>query len=500
MDKPKRQLTHAALSSPTTKNAGSVAHLHARGSMFFYLPRQLLALLALSCCLITVAAASVCADPRFAAQPIVQLGPMSIRSLVGNSTVRIQVLYSSTSASYVSIAIAKTPYMANAPATNAVVFDTSSASTFLAIIQSYESRDLPLLSDTEASLKPFHGGVLNGQISFTFERPLAAATIYDVPIDPSTAICIQWANSNRELPSKHSNYGSVNIVLGAPTVAAALANDGVLTSSTPAIAAITLALMVLYHKSVCAPAKHLDPWCTQPWANLKLGEAGVVLLYIACLVLVIAQVNNQFRSLPSSFFSSPSLGASTGSSSLARRTNGSSTSTAGSADFAFSRALHLIVVISNNTQLTGTAGYEPQQVVSLFGLLGFICFATMTVGAYEPFRRAYYNDFVLYHRVAAIIGIFFVMLHSRTVGNAMILPLAVYGLSFLARVVAAFANTATASTKPTTNCDDSPNSRSVLLTLPVTAKSTKWAQVANACAYFWVNIASVSLIEWHPFS
>ncbi|KAF0690981.1 hypothetical protein As57867_007331, partial [Aphanomyces stellatus] len=144
--------------------------------MLFYLPWQLLGLLALCCRPI---AASICADPHFAAQPIVPLGPMFIRSLVGNSTVCIQVLFSSSSASYVSIAIAETPYMVNTPATNAVVFDTSSASTFLAIIQSYESRDLPLQSDTEASLKPFQGGVLNGQISFTFERPLAAATIYD---------------------------------------------------------------------------------------------------------------------------------------------------------------------------------------------------------------------------------------------------------------------------------------------------------------------------------
>ncbi|KAF0712955.1 hypothetical protein As57867_004571, partial [Aphanomyces stellatus] len=265
--------------------------------MAFYLPWQLLVLWTLFCAPLAVATVSVCADPRFAAQSVVPLGPMSIRSLVGNSTVCIQVLYSSSSASYVAIAIAQTPYMVNSPATNAVVFDTSSASTFLSIIQTYESRDLPIQSDTEASLTAISGGISNGQVSFTFERPLAAATIYDVPVDPTAATWIQWAYSNREWPSKHSDYGAVKILLGAPTTAAALADDGVQTSTTPAIAALAFALMVLlglgatyiakrtalakvlHHKSVCAPAKRLDPWFSQPWADFKLGEVVVALVY-----------------------------------------------------------------------------------------------------------------------------------------------------------------------------------------------------------------------------
>ncbi|KAF0713817.1 Aste57867_4198 [Aphanomyces stellatus] len=113
----------------------------------------------------------------------------------------------------------------------------------------------------------------------------------------------------------------------------------------------------------------------------------------------------------------------------------------------------------------------------------------------------FYSYFLMHHRIAAFVGIVFVILHSRTVLHAMILPLAVYGLTLVARLVAAFVNTTTVSAKSFASAGDkSANPRSVLLTLPATAKSTKWAQDANPCSFFWVNIPSISLIEWHPFS
>ncbi|KAF0695227.1 hypothetical protein As57867_013888, partial [Aphanomyces stellatus] len=119
----------------------------------------------------------------------------------------------------------------------------------------------------------------------------------------------------------------------------------------------------------------------------------------------------------------------------------------------------------------------------------------------DPIRRMFYSYFLMHHRIAAFVGIVFVILHSRTVLHAMILPLAVYGLTLVARLVAAFVNTTTVSAKSFASAGDkSANPRSVLLTLPATAKSTKWAQDANPCSFFWVNIPSVSLIEWHPFS
>ncbi|KAF0712954.1 Aste57867_4583 [Aphanomyces stellatus] len=140
-------------------------------------------------------------------------------------------------------------------------------------------------------------------------------------------------------------------------------------------------------------------------------------------------------------------------------------------------AVHLVIVLVNNTDATSTVPYGPQQaVVPLFGLLAFIAFGTMALVSIDPIRRMFYSYFFIHHRVAAIVGIVCVLLHSHTACYAMVLSLTVYGLTLIARLYAALANTTT------------------------TAKSTKWAQVANPCSFFWVNIPSVSLIEWHPFS
>ncbi|KAF0695228.1 Aste57867_13940 [Aphanomyces stellatus] len=497
--------------------------------MTSYFLRQLFVLWAL-CCM--DATASVCADPSFATQPVVPLGPMSIRSLVGNSTVCIQVLFSSSSASYVSIALARTPHMVNSPVSNAIVFDTFSTSTFLAIIQNYNSRGTQVQSNSDASLMSIDGTVSNGQVSFTFERPVAAATMYDVPIDPSTATWIQWAYSDSEWPSKHSNYGANKVLLGAPTIAAALADDGVVTTSTPAIAAFTLALMVLlglvasyvtkglclYHKSVCAPAKRFDSWLLQPWVDFKLGEVVVVLVYIGCVVVVAVQVNHIFPALSASHrlalvfghFSLVALvllllpvargkhwelifGASYERILKFHRWLGRLCFLTGT--------IHLVVVLVNNTDVTSTIPYGPQQVVPLFGLLALIAFGSMALVSIDPIRRMFYSYFLMHHRIAAVVGIVFVLLHSRTACYTMTLPLTVYGLTLVARLVAVFVNTTTVSAKSFASAGDkSTNPRSVLLTLPATAKSTKWAQDANPCSFFWVNIPSVSLIEWHPFS
>ncbi|KAF0695232.1 Aste57867_13944 [Aphanomyces stellatus] len=501
--------------------------------MTFKLPRQLLALWVL-CSVPAGLAASVCADPRFTTQPAVPLGPMSIRSLVGNSTVCIQVLFSSLSASYVAIAIAQTPYMVNSPATNAVVFDTTSASTFLAIIQDYDEHSVPRQLH-QSGLTPVNGGISNGQISFTFERPLADTTAYDVTIDSSAASYVQWAYSDREWPSQHLDYGATKILLGAPTTAAALADDGIQTSTTPEIAALALALIVLlglggtyvakclcltkflYHKSVCAPTKRLEPWCLQPWANFKLGEVVVALVYVGCLAVVTAQVNTKFVTLAfnhrlpliSGHLSLVALvflllpvargkhwelifGASYERILKFHRWLGRLCFLTGT--------IHLVVVLVNNTDVTSTIPYGPQQVVPLFGLLAFIAFGSMALVSIDSIRRMFYSYFILHHRIAAVVGIVFVLLHSRTACYAMILPLAVYGLTLLARLVAVFANTTTVSAKPSISSKKSTDSRSVLLTLPATTKSTKLAQDANPCSFFWVNIPRVSLIEWHPFS
>ncbi|KAG9402322.1 hypothetical protein AC1031_006946 [Aphanomyces cochlioides] len=138
-------------------------------------------------------------------------------------------------------------------------------------------------------------------------------------------------------------------------------------------------------------------------------------------------------------------------------------------------AIHLIAALINNANIASTESYGVQQVKTLFGLLAFACFLTMTLLAIEPIRRRWYETFYYHHRVASVIGLVFVLLHSKTVQYAMILPLVIYVLSVH-------------------------GTNTVLLKLPVTPQTTKWATTSNPCVFFWVNVPSVSRLEWHPFT
>ncbi|KAH9105545.1 hypothetical protein LEN26_014726 [Aphanomyces euteiches] len=154
-------------------------------------------------------------------------------------------------------------------------------------------------------------------------------------------------------------------------------------------------------------------------------------------------------------------------------------------------AIHLVGNAANGS-VGSSQVYGVQQVMPIFGLLAFFCFGTMSLSALEPIRRHHYKTFYYFHRVASVLGLIFVLLHSKTVQYAMILPLVIYVLSGLFRL-RAFFNRFDASIKVH-------GTNTVLLKLPVTPQTTKWATTANPCAFFWVNVPSVSRLAWHPFT
>ncbi|CAK4136211.1 unnamed protein product [Aphanomyces euteiches] len=470
--------------------------------------------------------ASACADPTFSQQPAVPLGPMTIRSLVNDANVCIQVLFpASSGVKWTGIAIASTPYMVGSPVSNAIIFDSTSATTHQVVVAGYDEDNVPAQQD-QSSVTMVAGGVTNGVISFTFERSLTAKSEYDVEIVPNKPIYIQWAYASRRWPSEHSDYGAAYVLLGASDATAALADDGTVNTNTPVIAAITFAVIVLlgvlatyvgrqwrfiHMKTVCAPSKQRGAWAyiTDAWIDLKVGEVLVVLVYIGGLVAVAVSVQNKFSSLSGGH----QLAFISGHIALvalaflllpvARGQHweaifGSSHERIlkmhrwlGILCFVAS-LIHLIAALINHANIASTESYGVQQVKTLFGLVAFICFLTMTVLSIEPIRRRWYETFYYHHRVASVIGLVFVLLHSKTVQYAMILPLVIYVLSGLFRF-RAFFNRFDASIKVH-------GTNIMLLKLPVTPQTTKWATTANPCAFFWVNVPSVSRLEWHPFS
>ncbi|RHY29221.1 hypothetical protein DYB32_005325 [Aphanomyces invadans] len=253
----------------------------------------------------TATAAGCADDGRFALQPAIPIGPMTMRTHVVNTTACVQVTYATAATvGWTSIGFAQTPYMVNSPVKNVVVFDSASATTKLYLMASYESRNVPE-QPGPMSITPVRGSVANGVISFTFERSLAAATEYDMALDPTGATCILWGYARRKWPDKHSDYGAVYITLSTSTLSD---SDTIRPTDTPAIAAISFGIMVvlglivtyttvgrgIVRKSLWAPRKHVSDVMPDP---VTAGEAVIVLVYLGSMVVIALRVHRTFSDL-----------------------------------------------------------------------------------------------------------------------------------------------------------------------------------------------------------
>ncbi|KAH9189701.1 hypothetical protein AeNC1_008318, partial [Aphanomyces euteiches] len=266
----------------------------------------------------------------------------------------------------------------------------------------------------------------------------------------------------------------------------------------------------IHLSTLCAPSRrlHAFSWLTKPFSDIKIGEVIVVLVYIGAMVAVGASINDRFPSASSNRLTSLISGHLAllslmflllpvakgehwelifGSSHerivklhrwLARI-------------FVIAAIVHL-VVNAKNVDVTSSTKYGSQQVVPLYGFIAFVAFVSMSLAAIDPIRRKFFEVFYYYHRVASIVGLVFVFLHSVCIQYAMIFPVAIYGLAWLVRFPT-FLDRFEATTEVL--C-----SKTVLVTLPSTPRTAKWVQNSNPCVFFWVNIPSVSRYEWHPFS
>ncbi|OQR91852.1 transmembrane protein [Thraustotheca clavata] len=466
---------------------------------------------------------SVCTSTAFAMAPSVPLSSsLSLRSLVVGSNACFEVTASVPSAKWVAIGFASSGKMVNSPATNAVVYQTPSTSVQLYKLGDYDSSGITREQD-QSSIAVASSSFVNGQAKFTFQRTLAAKSTSDIALAENVATNVIWAYGESAWPAIHSSRGASRVVLSASTAPATVlaAASTVVTTYTTVIVAAAFVLMLILglfathagelhfinQVTLLAPPK-FQVAILQTLADFKIGEAIVAAVYIATLVVVGVSIQHQFDGATANRMTSLITGHFTMVNLMllllpvARGKHWEVVfGISHERILKFHRALGrlcvvfaIIHLIVNAVKINVTIkeAYGTQEVIPLYGFLAFLAFASMGLIAIDPIRRRFYEVFYYYHRVMAVVGIVFAMLHSKTVVYGMIFPLVIYGLSAIYRL-RAFFNAYKANFE--IQGEDNIN-----FILPSTAQTKHWAKTMNPCSFFWVCVPSVSKLEWHPFS
>ncbi|RHY98869.1 hypothetical protein DYB35_011151 [Aphanomyces astaci] len=466
---------------------------------------------------------SVCASADFSIQPAISVGPLTVRTLVTETHICFEVNMASPTAKWTALSLSASSNMINVPNNNAVIFDAAKNTAQLHVLKGYSSAGVTVQTD-QSGLVVKKTSSANGVLSFTFERTLAAPSVYDVDIDPAVPTNLLWAYGNTAWPSFHTERGAVKLALGSGTLMDS-APDAGCYGTTAIIGAITFALMALLglvathagsgwrfinQRTVFPPTQHRAPlpWISHAISDLKIGEAIVVILYVACVVAVGVSVQVTFPTASASRLASLVSGHIALVALMflllpvARGQHWEVVfGTSHERIIKFHRWLGRVWFVAGTVHLvltalsvnvTSTNLYGSQQVVPLYGFVAFVSFASMALLAIDYIRRTYYEVFYYYHRVASVVGLVFALLHSKAVQYAMIFPLVVYGVTYLFRLRTYFNRYATVP--------KAHGSNTVALTLPASAQTAKWVRTSNPCAFFWINIPQVSLLQWHPFS
>ncbi|CAK4612998.1 hypothetical protein LEN26_010697 [Aphanomyces euteiches] len=453
-------------------------------------------------------------------------GPITLQTTIIGDKVCVQATLNDAKATWFAHAVAPTTNMINKPTNNAVIYQLANASAALYNLE-VAAPDGVVYAADQSSLRVIESSVVDGKVVLLYERPLAAVTATDVAISTTAPTNVNWAVGYTTFPDYHDVQGSVDVHFEASATTVQVPPTDISTTSivptfTVTIAATTFAIMAILgviathagdftwanHKRVTTPptSNHFFADVHQTLSDLKLGEIVVVWLYIASLITVAASVLAQFPgatptrawALATGHVSLLSLmfillpvargehwewlfGISHERLIKYHRWLGRL--------FVIAAAIHLCL---NWSLATYARSYGTQQVIPFYGFLAFLSFASMAILAYETIRRKYFEVFYYYHRVVSILGLVFVLLHAQTIRVAMIVPLVVYGATYIWRA-RAFFNKYQATIQ-------SHLPGTIVLTLPSTRQTKKWAATMNPCSFFWVNVPSVSRLEWHPFS
>ncbi|OQR83962.1 transmembrane protein [Achlya hypogyna] len=463
---------------------------------------------------------NICTSAAFASAPVIQIGqtPMTIKTLVQSPYVCFQLTIADASTKWLSLSVAATPKMVNQPVENVVVYDVTTPPAMLFTMYGYGHQDTRLNSD-QSPINVTSSSFVNGVAEFTFQRRLAAIDPTDVAIDPNGVTILTWAYDTKSFPSTHKACGALELILNSANNSA----PGLNTLNTAAIAAGLLGVMLLLgiaathfgrfrlinHTTLCAPPKSDKglSFLVQMVADLKVGEAIIVLIFILALVgaALYLQKPNPIVNYSLFAFISGHLALLCLMFSLIpiargphwRFLFGSSHERvlkfhlASSRLFVVFSIIHFVLYLPF-TSPSSTQLYGQTAVVPLPGLAGLILAISLGTMGYEPIRRKYYATFYMHHRIVSLLVFLFVLLHSAVIRYAMIVPLILYGLSGIVRV-RAFCNRYDAPVASTGN-------KTVTIVLPSTSQTKHWAATMPPSAFFYVQVPGISAIEWHPLT
>ncbi|OQS00998.1 transmembrane protein [Achlya hypogyna] len=482
-------------------------------------------------------ATSVCDLPAFAALPLTTLGagPMQIKALTDGTDSCFQVTVpASASASWAAVAIASSSAMVTSPVGNTVLFDSTTAKAQLYEIQSYKKTGTVLAND-QSPIAVTAAAATNGALTYTFLRANAVKAATDVAVVPDAYNTINWAYGTSKWPSMHQGRGSANIVIKSvaasttggsdlPTIDNSAVSLRVITYTDviTAVAFFVILLLgivvthigqwhILNHSAVCSPPTSAGKLAAlqQTFADLKLGECIVLIVYLLALCVVSFSVHVKFANAAPG----QSFVLVTGHLGLvnlmlillpvARGHHWEVIFGIGherilkfhkwlGRSFVLLTALHLVLSLNQGGSATYAQPYGTQEAIPLYGFISFLCFASMGLMAFEGLRRRCYEVFYWHHRAAAIAGLVFAVLHAPAILVAMIFPLSVYALNSIWRFTAYFrGHNATLATH---------RDGTTVVSLEPSLRTAKWAATMNTCAFFYVNIPTVSGVQWHPFS
>ncbi|OQS01969.1 transmembrane protein [Thraustotheca clavata] len=448
-------------------------------------------------------------------------GKFRMKRLLSDGQLCVKVLLNDPKATWFGISFAPKAQMVNEPVNNAIILDTTKNNPQVYALTGYEP-ELIVPLKTHSYL--LHSATSkDGNHEFTFQRQLNAKVPTDVAIELEVNSLINWAYGHDAWPSYHHDRGSAQITFHTFDLTSTITTDyGFITTPTPwillafAVWGAFLGLLVTHcfgrsshrflDKSLAAPPRYsrderiIDTWLWLPLSELKVGEGIALLHYIGCLAAVFVLVENStqrwsvtsghlavvhlvFLLLPVArglYWEQLFFGTSFERIVKFHRILGRL--------FIIFAAVHLYTNARLVNVLTSSI-FGSQKVIPLYGFIAFVSFVVLGIFALPIMRRQAFELFYYTHRVAAIVGIVFAFLHAPTIRIILVVPVAIYALSYVIRAKSFFHRHQASFTSYSDN------------TVSVVLKSMKnLEQNIPLGAYFWVAIPSISYLEWHPFS
>ncbi|TMW62821.1 hypothetical protein Poli38472_005439 [Pythium oligandrum] len=481
-----------------------------------------------------VPTSEICKSAEFQALTLLQVGksPLLLRSLIKGDQACLEFTLASTVPSnteWFAVGLTATASMVNTPYSNVMLYRKS-----VGVPESYSivGKDRSDVSK-EANQKFFVVHEAKTEpLKFSYQRTLAAASEYDMTIDPIQDMEFVWAYGSSWPISGHKG-GTIGVEKYnfATRVSSSVSLSPIACSGarcTPIAGGVALLFMLVFgllftsvfketkfartllHKTLGTPpvksttnAPIAGPWTmlVQNLADLHIGELVIIFIFVLAVgvrVLMAADESDIVKSghaalLIMKFMLLPiakiplwtvSFGSSFERVVKFHRWLGMLLSVI--------TLIHLIMA-TDVVDLTSSEKYN--EVVPLWGLLAFITFVAIGLTANEFMRRMFFDVFYLSHRVLSIMGFVFTILHApKEIGVALVVPLVFYALGLLSQWFKSYSTTyqATVSVHEPT--------KTTTLELDSTDKTKRIAQTMNLCSYFWVRVPTVSGLEWHPFS